>query len=96
MDEETRYDAQRRLTQMYLVLGFLDRYFELILESDLTASTWTDADTWIYAGTVFRQTGFIAHPRYVEVAGLIGIVDIWEERGPPDFCEKSDGKWTCK
>lgn len=95
IDEDARYNARLQLTRLYLQLGFLDRYFELILESDLNASTWTDADTWIYAGTVFRRTGFTAHPRYPEVAELTGMVDVWEDRGAPDFCEKIAGEWSC-
>jgi hypothetical protein len=25
-----------------------------------------------------------------------GMIDLWEERGPPDFCEKTDGEWVCE
>jgi tetratricopeptide (TPR) repeat protein len=91
-----RYLVQLNLTNLYLHLGFLDRYFELILDQDLTATAYTDADNWIYAGTIFGRTGFTAHPRYLEVAELTGIIDVWEQRGPPDFCEKIAGKWTCE
>ena len=95
-DAHDRYLVQLILTKLYLHLGFLDRYFELILDSGLTATEYTDADDWIITGTVFRQTGFTAHPRYLEVAELTGIIDAWEQRGPPDFCEKIAGKWICE
>jgi TolB-like protein len=95
-DAHDRYFAQLKLTDLYLHLGFLDRYFELILDRDLTGTTWSDADNWIYTGTILRRTGFTAHPRYLEVAELTGIIDVWEQRGPPDFCEKIAGKWTCE
>jgi tetratricopeptide (TPR) repeat protein len=95
-DAHDRYNVQRWLTNLYLHLGFLDRYFELILDRDLTATEYTDADDWIFHGTIYRQTGFTAHPRYLEVAELTGIIDAWEQRGPPDFCEKIAGKWTCE
>jgi hypothetical protein len=95
-DAHDRFNTQLWLTSLYLHLGFLDRYFELILDYDLTATAYTDADDWIYEGTMYRRTGFTAHPRYLEVAELTGMVDAWEQRGPPDFCEKIAGKWICK
>jgi len=49
---------------------------------------------WI--GTVFRHGGFTAHPKYLEAAESLGVIDIWEQRGPPDFCEKLNGQWVCE
>jgi TolB-like protein len=95
-DAHDRYSVQIWLTKLYLRLGFLDRYFELILDSGLTATAYHDAGDWIFDGTISRRTGFTAHPRYLEVAELTGIMDVWEQRGPPDFCEKIAGKWTCE
>jgi hypothetical protein len=23
-------------------------------------------------------------------------VELWDQRGPPDMCEKLDGQWVCK
>jgi hypothetical protein len=51
-------------------------------------------DLWY--GTVCRDTGFTARPQYVELANRMGLVDIWEQRGPPDFCSKADGRWVCE
>jgi len=96
MPEEEAYGWQMTLTPWYLYLGFLDRYFELILDLDLTDSTWTDADVPVWAGTVYRRLGFTAHPKYLDVVESMGIIDIWEQRGPPDFCEKVDGQWVCE
>ena len=95
MPEEEAYDRQRTLTMWYLAFGFFDRYFELILDIDVD-STWTDADSLVYAGTIFSRLGFTAHPKYLEVAESLGIVELWEQRGPPDFCEKVDGEWVCE
>jgi tetratricopeptide (TPR) repeat protein len=90
------YAWQQGLTGYYLYFGFLDRYFELILDLDLTDSAWTDADIPVYQGTVWRRLGFTAHPKYLEVAESMGIIDVWEQRGPPDFCIKSSGQWVCE
>ena len=90
------FSRQDNQAMWYLLFGFLDRYFEPILDLDLTDSAWTDADIPFYRGTVFRRSGFTAHPKYLEVAKSIGIIDVWEQRGPPDFCEKIGGEWVCE
>jgi TolB-like protein len=83
------------LTQWYLYFGFLDRYYEIILDFDLEA-TWTDADNLVSQGTIFHRLGFTAHPKYLEVAESLGIIDVWEQRGPPDFCKKVGSQWVCE
>jgi len=96
--EEDRRAWQLGTTRWYLFLGFLDRYFELILDLDLDVAgyEWTDADELVRDGTIWRRLGFTAHPKYLEVAESIGIVDLWEQRGQPDFCSKSSGQWVCE
>jgi tetratricopeptide (TPR) repeat protein len=96
MSEDDRFEAHQWLTSLYLDFGFLDRYYELIFANDLTASSWTDSDLLIYVGTISRQSGFTAHPKYLEVAKLTGLIETWEKRGPPDYCNKIDGRWICR
>jgi TolB-like protein len=94
--EEYAYMMQGNLTVWYLLFGFLDRHFELIVDLEPTDSTWSDAEIPVYNATVFRRLGFTAHPRYLEVIEPIGTIELWEQRGPPDFCEKVDGEWVCE
>ena len=94
--EEYASDIRWRLSLWYLYFGFLDRYFELILELDLTDETWTDADDLVTTGVANPQLGFRTHPKYLEVAAVLGIINVWEQRGPPDYCEKQSGRWVCK
>jgi len=94
--EENTYFWQANMTTWYLFFGFLDRYFELVLELDLTDSRWTDADVFVWTGTIYRRLGFTAHPKYLDVAEAIGLIDVWEQRGAPDFCEKVEGAWACE
>jgi adenylate cyclase len=94
--EEDVYRMRMALDNWYLLFGFLDRYFELILAHDLTSSTYTDADVYIWRGVVARKTGFTAHPRFLEVAEGYGFFLLWEQRGPPDFCKKANGQWVCE
>ena len=97
LPEEKRFNARMVLVQWYLALGHLDRYFEIIQSLDLTSSTWTDADWLVYLGTVVRtETGFTAHPKYLEVADSIGLTALWDQRGPPDFCHQENGNWICQ
>ncbi len=80
----------------YLQLGFLDRFYETIFFHGPNSHGQTMADINFFGGMVLGRTEFTAHPRYLEVAGLLGIKDIWEQRGPPDFCEKVRGQWMCQ
>ena len=96
MPEEEAHDWQWRLTLWYQMFGFLDRHFEIILATDPADSTWGRARSHVWKGTIFRRLGFTAHPKYLEVVKLMGIVDLWEQRGPPDFCEKVGGQWICE
>jgi hypothetical protein len=84
------------LEWQYLQLGFLDRFYETIFAYGPNSQGQTMADVNFWGGMVLGQTGFTAHPRYLEVAGLLGLPEIWEQRGPPDFCEKTKGKWVCE
>jgi tetratricopeptide (TPR) repeat protein len=98
MPEDRSYEMRQILTRMYLSFGFLDRYFELLDELGAGTSFWNDADILVFYGTINRASGFTAHPRYLEAAEkhAYGVVSLWEQRGPPDHCEKLDGQWICK
>jgi TolB-like protein len=96
--EAEAYTLRWNPNQWYLLFGFLDRYFEIILDTDFDPAdaTWLDADVPVFTGTVFRHLGFTAHPKYLDVVEQMGIVELWEQRGPPDFCEKAGGQWVCE
>jgi TolB-like protein/Tfp pilus assembly protein PilF len=98
MPEDRSYEMRAILIRLYLSLGFLDRYFELIDELGATTSNWNDAEIFVYAATIKRQSGFTAHPSYLDVAEkyVYGAVSLWEQRGPPDHCEKLGGQWVCE
>jgi tetratricopeptide (TPR) repeat protein len=83
------------MTNLYLDFGYLDPYFEYLFDIALD-SGWGDAANSIWFGTIFRRTGFTAHPKYLEVAEANGFIEMWEQRGPPDFCNKESGQWVCE
>jgi len=93
--DDDEFDWQYGLMVSYLYLGYLDRFFDLIYATGPTDTTWGGGlYTWV--GNIYRRQGFTAHPKYLEVAKLLGIIDTWEQRGPPDFCDKVDGQWVCE
>ena len=95
MPDDDEFDWQFGLTVSYLYFGFLDRFYEQIYATGPTDTTW-GGGLYMWVGNIFRDQGFTAHPRYLEVTKLLGIIDTWEQRGPPDFCEKTDGQWVCE
>jgi tetratricopeptide (TPR) repeat protein len=54
-----------------------------------------DAETVLQYATYLTGTGFIAHPRYVEMAEAYGLTSVWDRRGAPDRCSKTGERWTC-
>jgi adenylate cyclase len=93
---EQRDDLHEELNRFYLFFGYLDRYFEIILERPPGDFTWTEVSMYVWYGTAFRDGGFTAAPQYLEVARRMGLTDVWERHGPPDFCSRTDGRWVCE
>ena len=96
MPDEEVYAWQPILVNWYPIFGFLDRSFELILAADLETHPWNDAEILVQLGTINRRLGFTAHPKYLEVAEALDFTGLWEQRGPPDFCEKVGDEWVCE
>lgn len=95
LPEETANNWAISFDFWYLVLGPLDRYYEKIFAAGPDKDIWSVAELQVWQGTVFQRIGFTAHPRYLEVAEKLGLIDVWEQRGPPDFCSKETGNWVC-
>jgi len=95
MPDDDELGWQFGMTVSYLYFGFLDRFYEQIYATGPTDTTW-GGGLYMWIGTIFRQQGFTAHPKYLELAKLLGIIDTWEHRGPPDFCKKTSEQWVCE
>lgn len=95
LPEEDNFNWRSGLVNWYLYFGFIDRYFEMILEPDPWDGTWSDAEEQLWHGHAFHRLGFTSHPAYIQFAADRGILEVWEMRGPPDFCEKKDESWAC-
>lgn len=87
---------QDPLNRWHLYFGHLDRYFEIILDRIPDDSTQAGVSMFLWYGTLYRDMGFTAHPKYLEVAERLGYIDTWERHGPPDYCNKASGNWVCE
>lgn len=96
MPKEDALEWQGALIRWYLHFGFLEPYFDAFPDTHTGDPVWSDNESPIFQGTVHRRMGFTAHPRYLEVVEAAGIVDVWEQRGAPDFCDKTDNGWICE
>lgn len=84
------------LERWFLLLGHLDRYLEIILEATPRSPRWSDIEMHVYYGMIFRELGFTAHPRYLDVAAHMGFIEVWEQLGAPDHCRKEKNGWHCQ
>jgi TolB-like protein len=89
-------DWHNGLISLYLFFGYLDRYYELVLDDEPVSDKWHDAGHHMWRSAIFRRLGSTKHPMYVELAELLGFIEIWEQGGPPDFCKKVEGEWICE
>jgi len=87
---------QHYLNGLYLYFDFIDRYYDILLAHRPDYVEWSQAMYYVWEGTLAHDRGFFAHPKYIEVAERMGFIEVWERRGPPDFCEKPSGQWVCR
>ena len=100
--EETESEADSYLEKTsakfwYLILGYLDDYWREIEEvAPESTSSWTNAEVLEFNGVVFHASGFRRHPSYIPYAKKYGMLDLWDTRGAPDTCSKTNGRWICE
>lgn len=96
LEADRSFDWSEEVLSLYLYFGYLDRYFELLMATGPSDQTWHYAGIHAWRGTVFRRSGYTAHPGFRELARLLSIDDVWDDRGAPDFCSLENGDWTCR
>jgi TolB-like protein len=81
----------------FLILGYLDDYWREIEENTPESpSSWTNSENLEFIGVIYHAAGFRRHPKYIPYAEKYGMLDLWEKRGAPDYCNKTDGQWACE
>ncbi len=81
---------------LYLAFGDLDAYYDVIYEMTNVDTAWTNSDNLELTGRVFKVSGYSADLRFGPLRNKWGTLDLWDERGPPDDCDKVDDKWVCR
>lgn len=94
--DDLDWEWRTGLTSLYLLFGYLDRFYELVLATEPIDTTWHGAGAHLWQGAIFHRLGATAHPQYLELAERMGVFEVWEARGPPDFCDNVDGQWICE
>ena len=80
----------------YLAFGDLDAFYDFVIEMNDIESSWANSQQIEYIGRYIKATGYAADPRFIEINRKWGMLDLWDERGPPDDCEKVDDQWVCE
>ena len=88
-------EIEDALSSWYLYFDEINEFYNHINELDNADGTWSDAEVPIWQGTMFRHLGFTANPRYIVIAGRLGLTRLWEQRGPPDYCRQKGNTWIC-
>jgi TolB-like protein len=74
--------------------GRLDRFYDMIIGSSETE--FGESDFLMYIAMTFQDTGLTAMPEFLIFAERFDLIKVWEKRGPPDMCQKTDEAWVCR
>jgi TolB-like protein len=95
--EAPGFFEQNNAYYWYLSLGDLDRYWGAIEQIQAeSGESWDNSGYLLEIGIASRRTGFTGHPGFLRYAERSGLTDVWDRRGPPDFCDKIDDGWVCE
>ena len=80
----------------YLVFGYMDLYIEAIDSYGPPTTAWSDAEILENWGVFLPVTGYRKTQHFLDRAEGSGLIELWEHRGPPDYCSKDSGEWVCE
>jgi TolB-like protein len=93
---EASFYEKSSANSWFLILGHLDEYWRVIEKnSPESPHSWTNAEELEIAGVINHASGFRRHPRFIPYVEKYGMLELWDRRGAPDFCKKTDGQWAC-
>ena len=95
IDEATNFSEATYPYFWYLAFGHLDEVFDVVYEMRDIDTAWTNIEVLEHSARILKASGYAAHPRFIPLQELSGMPDVWDRRGPPDDCNKVDGKWAC-
>ena len=79
----------------YLVFGHVDLYIEAIDSYGPTAY-WSDVEVLESWGIYVPVTGYRKTQHFLDRAEGSSLIELWEHRGPPNYCSKDSGEWVCE
>ena len=80
----------------YLAFGYVDDHYDVIYAMNDIDTSWSNSDFLEFTGRISKASGYTAHPRFTPLRNKWGMLDLWDERGPPDDCSKVDDQWVCE
>jgi TolB-like protein len=80
---------------LYMDMGHLDKFYEYLNAFDVSTFRWSLVYELIVMAHAGRDLGSTRHPGYLKAVEAMGIMDLWEQHGPPKHCKKIDDKWLC-
>jgi tetratricopeptide (TPR) repeat protein len=80
----------------YLVFGYMDLHIEAIDSYGPQTAGWSDAGILENWGVFLPVTGYRKTQQFLDRAEGSGLIELWEHRGPPDYCSKDSGEWVCE
>lgn len=94
---DVSFNEKSRANFWFLVLGHLDEYWGVIEKnSPESPHSWTGAEALEIFGVINHASGFRRHPNYIPYVEKYGVLALWDRRGAPEFCSKTDGQWACE
>jgi len=80
----------------YLAFGHVDLYIEAIDSYGSTGTYWADVEVLESWGIYVPVTGYRKTQYFLDRAEASSLMELWEHRGPPDYCSKDSGEWVCE
>jgi hypothetical protein len=80
----------------YLVFGHMDLFIEAIDSYGPPTTYWSDVEVLETWGSYVPVTGYRKTQHFLDRAEGSSLMDLWEHRGPPDYCSKDSGEWVCE
>ena len=80
----------------YLAFGYMDLHIEAIDSYGPKTTGWSDAGILENWGVFLPVTGYRKTQYFLDRAEGSGLIELWEHRGPPDYCSKDSGEWVCE
>ena len=96
LDTDPVWNKPQWYWMFFAVFGYMDELFEILEELGAYGQAQNDVEWPLGDLTIMRPPGFLADPRFVEIAEAYGMADVWRKRGAPDYCEKVGSQWVCE